>query len=154
MRKRTELEMQNEEYLSNKGIAFVTIVLTANILSHSIFDANRQIVKYLKEQGIHDYASQEKGKSAKVLIDTHILSFKEEVFSKSSLYKTGTRGDKRMWFGAEVLPYAEEGNVFVIIAHEGKLYVWTESKIDVELCYNMGADNPIKRFMKIAMLRK
>ena len=61
MRKRTELEMQNEEYLSNKGIAFVTIVLTANILSHSIFDANRQIVKYLKEQGIHDYASQEKG---------------------------------------------------------------------------------------------
>lgn len=80
MRKRTELEMQNEEYLSNKGIAFVTIVLTANILSHSIFDANRQIVKYLKEQGIHDYASQEKGKSAKVLIDTHILSFKEEVF--------------------------------------------------------------------------
>lgn len=148
MRELTELETQNGKYLADKGIAFTTILLTDNILSHSIFDANRQIVKYLKEHGIHDYATQENGKDARVLIDTHILTFKDEVLSKSSLYKAGTRGDKRMWFGAEVLPYAEGGNIFVIIAYKGELYVWNESRIDVELCYTTSTDNPIKQFLK------
>lgn len=148
MRELTELERQNEEYLQNKGIPYTTVVLTKNILSHFIFDANRQIVKYLKEQGIHDYEQQENGKDARAFITTHILTFKNEVLSKSSLYKAGTRGDKRMWFGAEVLPYAEDGNIFTIIAHEGELYIFNESKIDVELCYSTSLDNPIKRFLK------
>lgn len=75
------------------------------------------------------------------------------MLSKSSLYKAGTRGDKRIWFGAEVLPYAEDGNIFVIIAHEGKLYIFNESKIDVELCYTTSMTNPIKMFLK-AILSK
>ena len=53
-----------------------------------------------------------------------------------------------MWFGAEVLPYAEGGNIFVIIAYKGELYVWNESRIDVELCYTTSTDNPIKQFLK------
>ncbi len=148
MRVLTVREKQNEEYLTTLGIPFATVLLTDNILSHSIFDANRQIVKYLKEQGIHDFERQEKGQEAKVFITTHILTFQEEVLSKSSLYKAVSRGDKRMWFGAEILSYAEGDNIFSIIAKDKELFVINISKIDIELCFSISIENPIKKFLK------
>lgn len=148
MRELSELEKQNEEFLVNKRISFTTVMMTHNILSHSIFDANKQIVKYLKEQGLHDYDLQKNGKNERVMIKTHILTFTEDVLSKSSLYKAGTRGDKRMWFGAAVLPYTDDNDIFAIIAHEGELYIINESKFDFDLCYMTNVDNPIKVFLK------
>lgn len=148
MRELSELEKQNEEFLVNKRISFTTVMMTHNILSHSIFDANKKIVKYLKEQGLHDYDLQKNGKDERVMIKTHILTFTEDVLSKSSLYKAGTRGDKRMWFGAAVIPYADDKDVFVIIAHEDELCIINESKIDIDLCYMTNIDNPIKLFLK------
>lgn len=148
MRELSELEKQNEEFLVNKRISFTTVMMTHNILSHSIFDANKQIVKYLKEQGLHDYDLQKNGKDERVMIKTHILTFTEDVLSKSSLYKAGTRGDKRMWFGAAVLPYTDDNDFFAIIAHEGELYIINESKFDFDLCYMTNVDNPIKVFLK------
>lgn len=148
MRELSELEKQNEEFLVNKRISFTTVMMTHNILSHSIFDANKQIVKYLKEQWLHDYDLQKNGKDERVMIKTHILTFTEDVLSKSSLYKAGTRGDKRMWFGAAVLPYTDDNDIFAIIAHEGELYIINESKFDFDLCYMTNVDNPIKVFLK------
>lgn len=148
MRELSELEKQNEEFLVNKRISFTTVMMTHNILSHSIFDANKQIVKYLKEQGLHDYDLQKNGKDERVMIKTHILTFTEDVLSKSSLYKAGTRGDKRMWFGAAVLPYTDDNDIFAIVAHEGELYIINESKFDFDLCYMTNVDNPIKVFLK------
>lgn len=148
MRELSELEKQNEEFLVNKRISFTTVMMTHNILSHSIFDANKQIVKYLKEQGLHDYDLQKNGKDERVMIKTHILTFTEDVLSKSSLYKADTRGDKRMWFGAAVLPYTDDNDIFAIIAHEGELYIINESKFDFDLCYMTNVDNPIKVFLK------
>lgn len=148
MRELSELEKQNEEFLVYKRISFTTVMMTHNILSHSIFDANKQIVKYLKEQGLHDYDLQKNGKDERVMIKTHILTFTEDVLSKSSLYKTVTRGDKRMWFGAAVLPYTDDNDIFAIIAHEGELYIINESKFDFDLCYMTNVDNPIKVFLK------
>lgn len=148
MRELSELEKQNEEFLVNKRISFTTVMMTHNILSHSIFDANKQIVKYLKEQGLHDYDLQKNGKDERVMIKTHILTFTEDVLSKSSLYKAGTRGDKRMWFGAAVLPYTDDNDIFAIIAHEGELYIINESKFDFDLCYMTNVDNPIKVFLR------
>lgn len=148
MRELSELEKQNEEFLVNKRISFTTVMMTHNILSHSIFDANKQIVKCLKEQGLHDYDLQKNGKDERVMIKTHILTFTEDVLSKSSLYKAGTRGDKRMWFGAAVLPYTDDNDIFAIIAHEGELYIINESKFDFDLCYMTNVDNPIKVFLR------
>lgn len=148
MRQPTALETQNEEFLAQKGIRYATILMTDNILSHSIFDANRQIVKFLKEMSVHDYETQEKGTEAKVMIDTHILTFKEEVMSKSSLYKAGTRGDKRMWFGAEILPYVDDDQIVAIFVKGGEFYILNESKLDIELCYTTSMSNPIKKFLR------
>ena len=123
-------------------------MLTDNILNHSIFDASKQIVRYLKEQGIHDFSVQENGKEARILVTTHILTFKDDILSQTSMYKAGTRGDKRMWFGAKVLPFAENGNIFVIIAYKGELFIISESKLDLELCFCTSINNPIKRFLR------
>lgn len=154
MRELTELEKQNEMFLYDKGIQFATVMLTDNILSHSIFDASKQIVRYLKEQGIHDFSVQENGKDARILVATHILTFKNEILSQTSMYKAGTRGDKRMWFGAKVLPFAEDGNIFVIIVYEGELFIFNESKLDLELCYSTSLNNPIKRFLRLCLNAK
>lgn len=148
MRELTELEKQNEKFLKDKGIQFTIVMLTDNILNHSIFDASKQIVRYLKEQGIHDFSVQENGKEARILVTTHILTFKDDILSQTSMYKAGTRGDKRMWFGAKVLPFAENGNIFVIIAYKGELFIISESKLDLELCFCTSINNPIKRFLR------
>lgn len=148
MRELTELETMNVEFLSDKEIPFTTVLLTENILNHSIFDATRQMVVFLKVQSIHDYAQQEKGKDNRKFVPTHILTFKEEISSRSSLYKAGTRGDKRMWFGAEILPVVDDNNMVAVIAHDGELFVINVSKIDLEYCYSTGTDNPIKKIIK------
>ncbi len=72
--------------------------------------------------------------------------------SKSSLYKAGTRGDRRMWFGAEILPYVDNDQIVVIFIKDGELYVLNESKIDIELCYTTSMENPIKRFIKSVII--
>lgn len=148
MKELTELETMNVEFLSDKEIPFTTVLLTENILNHSIFDATRQMVVFLKAQSIHDYAQQEKGKDNRKFVPTHILTFKEEISSRSSLYKAGTRGDKRMWFGAEILPVVDDNNMVAVIAHDGELFVINVSKIDLEYCYSTGTDNPIKKIIK------
>ena len=47
MKELTELETMNVEFLSDKEIPFTTVLLTENILNHSIFDATRQMVVFL-----------------------------------------------------------------------------------------------------------
>ena len=148
MRELTVLETQNIEYVSDKGIKFAFVLLTENILSHSIFDATRQMVAFLKECGIHDFSTQQNGTEHRKFVNTHILTFKEDIKSRTSLYKAGTRGDKRMWFGAEVLPAVDSNNMVIVIAKDNEINVINISKIDIEYCCSTNYDNPIKRLIK------
>ena len=148
MRELSELEKFNVDYLADQEIPFVAVMMTENILSHAIFDATRQIVTFLKQNAIHDYSQQEKGTDYRKFIPTHILTFKEEIMSRSSLYKAGTRGDKRMWFGAEILPFVDSDNLILILAKAGELYVINASKIDIEYCCSTGLNNPIKNVIR------
>ena len=61
MRVLTEIESQNETFLNKKGIPFVKVLMTQNILSHHIFDATQSIVKFLKGERIHDFDLQGSG---------------------------------------------------------------------------------------------
>ena len=146
MRKLSELELQNEGFLKEKGIHFAKVQLTENILSHAIFDATQEITKFLREEGIHDFSHQANGKEAKTFIPTHLLTFKQTVEMKTSLYKASTRGDKRMWFGSEIFPYVEDDDIFVIMALNKELYIINMTHLDIELCYRTGFDNPIKTY--------
>lgn len=151
MRNFSVIESQNESFLTEHGIHFVSVVMTSNILSHHLFDATQSIVKFLKEERIHDFDSQECGK--KKYITTHLLTFKEERLINTSVYKAAKRGDKRMWFGAEILPITNAGDMYIMIANKGELYILNLSRIDIMLCYMTSLENPIKQFVKKIILK-
>ena len=146
MRELTEIEIQNESFLKKHEIRFAKVLLTKNILSHHIFDASQSIERFLKEEQVHDFDSQINGE--KKYITTHMLTFKEDRIIHTSVYKATKRGDKRMWFGAEILPITNAGDIYLMMANKGELYILNMSRIDIMLCYMTSMSNPIKHFLK------
>lgn len=145
MRPLLEIEIKNEHFLKEQGIRFVKVLMTKNVLSHHIFDAARSIVKYFKEEDIFDFESLSPGE--KKYITTHLLTFKRDQIIKTSVYKAAKRGDKRMWFGAEILPITSPDDIFIICAKSCELYIINISHIDIMSCCTTGLDNPIKNFI-------
>ena len=147
MRQLKEIERKNVSFLDDRGISHAEINLTANILKHAIFDANRSVKQLLKNGGVHDYELQTNGAENKVTITTHFLTFKREVLALSTLYKAGGRGDCRMWLGSEIYPCVEPDDIVSLIVLEGSLYAIDISKIDISNCYKSSLENPIKTIL-------
>lgn len=145
MRALSELEQMNTEYLDKKGIRYVLVCLTQNILHHGIFDAKVDLRNLLRDKAVHDYDSQNPGD--KVSIPTHIFSFKVDIEASSSMYKAGSRGDARMWFGSEIYKIAKPDDIFAIVPQDGVIYVLPISHVDLEFCCTTSLNNPIKRFI-------
>lgn len=146
MRELTEIEIQNESFLKGLGIRYAKVLMTENILSHHIFDASQSIERFLKEEHIHDFDSQNNGE--KKYITTHLLTFKEERIIHTSVYKAMKRGDKRMWFGAEILSITKPNDIYIMMAKDNELFVFNMTRIDIVVCYETTLDNPIKQFLK------
>jgi hypothetical protein len=145
MRVLSDLEQMNTEYLDKKGVSYVLVCLTSNILHHGIFDAKVDLRDLLREKSVHDYSTQLPGE--KVSVATHILTFKKDVETNSSMYRAGTRGDARMWFGSEIYAIAQPDDVFAIVPKSGAIYVLPISHIDIEYCCSTSIQNPIKSFI-------
>ena len=145
MRALSELEKLNIEYLDKKGIRYVLVCLTQNILHHGIFDAKVSLRTLLKENRVHDYSTQRPGE--KVAITTHILTFKKDISTSSSLYRAGSRGDARMWFGSEIYHVAQPEDIFAVIPCDEIIYVLPITHIDIEYCCSTSVHNPIKSFV-------
>jgi hypothetical protein len=144
MRALSELEQMNTEYLDKKGVQYVLVCLTQNILRHGIFDAKVALRNLLKEKSVHDYSTQHPGD--RISIPTHILTFKKDIKTSSSMYKAGTRGDARMWFGSEIYKVAKPDDIFAVIPKDGVLYVLPITHLDIEYCCTTSINNPIKLF--------
>lgn len=142
-----EFEESNILFLQNLGIPYATVRLTENILKHSIFDANSEIRSFLQSQDLHYYEKQSFGQEFKVYLKTKILTFKRNVETKTSLYRAGTRGDYRMWFGSAILTLSNPNDLFMITAIDKELYTINITKIDLELCYTTSYPNPIKNML-------
>ena len=145
MRTLTELEEMNTEYLDKKGIQYVLVCLTQNILHHGIFDAKVALRDLLQNTGVHDYSTQQPGE--KVSIDTRILTFKKDIEASSSMYRSGTRGDARMWFGSEIYDIAQPDDIFAVIPKDEVIYVLPITRNDLEYCCTTSIQNPIKSFI-------
>ena len=135
----------NTEYLDKKGILYVLVCLTQNILHHGIFDAKVALRELLQNTGVHDYSTQQPGE--KVSIKTRILTFKKDIEASSSMYRAGTRGDARMWFGSEIYKVTQPDDIFAVIPNSGLIYVLPISHIDIEYCCSTSLNNPIKSFV-------
>lgn len=147
MRPFSELEGMNVSFMENKGLKFALVNLTENILNKGIFDATKQVVTFLNESEIHDFGSQKPGE--KVQVPTHFLTFKESVDAVSSLYRAGTRGDKRMWFGKETYEIVDDDDICAILADKNELFVINISNVDVEFCFRSSIPNPIKSLLLV-----
>lgn len=146
MRVLTDIESQNENFLNELGVHFVKVLMTENILSHHIFDATQSIEKFLKEEGIHDFAMQ--GRGEKTYITTHLMTFKREMIINTSVYKSAKRGDKRMWFGSEIISTTSPNDIYIMMTKSKELYIVNISSINIKSCFSSGIDNPVKRFIK------
>lgn len=145
MRALTELEQLNAEYLNKKGIQYVLICLTQNILHHGIFDAKVSLRNLLQEKSVHDYSIQKPGE--KVSIKSHIITFKKDIEAYSSMYRAGTRGDARMWFGSEIYDITQPDDIVAVIPNNGEINVLPISHIDIEYCCSTSLQNPVKSFI-------
>lgn len=148
MRQLTELEQDNVSFLMAKGIPFAIVHLTQNILNHSIFDATSDMRRMLRGSGVHDFSSQTKGSDNKVFIPTHILTFARDIETQTSLYRSTTRGDERMWPGGAILKLTKDNDIIAVLAFEKELYVINISQIDIEMSVRTFLDNPIKKFFR------
>lgn len=146
MRDLTRIESKNESYLKSLGIHYAKVLMTENILSHHIFDATQILIRFLKEEGVYDFDSLNRGEKA--YLSTHLLTFKRDEVINTSVYKSMKRGDKRMWFGAEIIPITSPNDIYVMMTKVGELYILNMSHIDIMSCCTSGLDNPVKRFVK------
>lgn len=144
----SELELKNQNFLVGRNVRFEIVCLTANILKHSIFDAKMTIRTFLKEQDVHDFFNQVNGQEAKCKVKTHILTFKRDIQTDTSLYRAGTRGDCRMWFGSAILPVTEADDLYVITVISQELYIVNISKVDIESCCQTSFPSPIQEWIK------
>lgn len=142
MRALSDLEHMNAEYLNKKGIKYVLVCLTENILHHGIFDAKVALRELLREESVHDYSLQKPGE--KVSKKTRIITFKKEIDANSSMYRAGTRGDARMWFGSEIYEVAQPDDIFAIVPKDGIINVIPITHIDLEYCCSTSIQNPVK----------
>lgn len=144
----SQLEQDNVNYLISHNILYAAVRLTSNILSHSIFDANIEMCKVLRMKNVHNFSTQKNGVDNKVMVSTHILTFARDIPSTTSLYRSNTRGDERMWPGSAINTVVDDDNAIVVIPYNQELYIINISKVDIEMSFNTFIDNPIKTFLK------
>ncbi len=105
------------------------LVPTRTGMQKSIMDAHAPLREYLSASEVHDYGHQGQGPDHKRKVTTWLVGRDGIEYTESSLYRPVTKdGDPRIWIYG--LPkYAKAGNVLVLLAGDGGLYVVNGSDI-------------------------
>ena len=144
----SESETKNLAFITAKGLPYALIQLTGTALKHGMTDATTKIRSLLKETELHDYATQENGPDAKKYITTYIVTFRRTVETQTSVYRSGSRGDCRLWFGSEIYPLTSADDIYAIVVKEDSLYLFNITKLDINSFMRSSIPNPIKSFFK------
>ena len=109
---------------SRQWIEVGLLVPTPTGLDKSIIDAHASLREFLKNKGLHDYDKQGQGaREHGVYLKTWLVSESGLQEAKTSLYRPETKsGDPRVWIYG-LASYAKPGNVLVLLADKGELYV-------------------------------
>lgn len=112
-------------FLTNEifNLEYAFLIITDTGLNKSIMDANKPFRVFLKKSKLHDYSSQKQGIEHKKFIKTFILNYKDNIESKTSLYRPNTKkGDPRLWV-YKLKKYCESGNTLLFLTDTKKIYV-------------------------------
>ncbi len=144
MRAFTLIEEARLAFLTQKGITYTLVHITATGFQKSILDATDPMREYFLENGIHDYEQQKQGTTNKIQVDTKILTNCEQVQTITSFYRPETKkGDPRLWV-YNVKKYCTPDDILAFTFFEDCLYVLNITKSDIIADYNNTQSNPIK----------
>lgn len=148
MRELSESENRNLSIIADKNLPYVLVQLTATALKHGMTDATKQVRSLLKDTGLHDYETQEFGPESKVYLNTRIVTFRRTIETQSSVYRSGSRGDCRIWFGSEIYPLTDADDFYSVVVKGGVLFLFNITKLDIQSFISSSIPNPIKTFFK------
>ena len=110
------------------GVSVAFLVPTPTGYDKSIMDAIGSVRELLKDEGIHDYETQEQGPSAKVMWPAFFITADGLVETEASLYRPVTKkGDPRIWF-KNLRQYCSPKNLLSLFIFEKRIYVLNLSK--------------------------
>ena len=123
----------------NLPVSFIVPTITG--MEKSIMDATFEVREFLRQSGLHDYASQEQGQENKNIIQTKLLSNDAIYETTTSLYRPETKkGDPRIWI-YELKKYASPTDLLALIAKQDELIIINCSKSNLREILN--ASNPV-----------
>ncbi|MCE2724993.1 MAG: MvaI/BcnI family restriction endonuclease [Burkholderiales bacterium] len=126
-------ESSNLAALNAAGFTSTLLFVTATGLEKAILDATLPMRTMMRDAGVHDFATQEKGPSNKVVKQAVILSDTGPVANSLSLYRPLTKdGDPRMWFYG-FKEHAQAGDVFAIFIVANQLHAMNLSRVHLGL---------------------
>ena len=146
MRELSESETRNLGFIIEKKIPYVLVQLTATALKHGMTDATTPVRSLLGDTGLHNYEAQVFGPEAKQYLKTYIVTFKRLIETLSSVYRSGSRGDCRIWFGSEIYPLTDADDIYTIVVKDRALYLFNITKLDIQSFIKTSIPNPVKSF--------
>ena len=145
------VEATRLQALAAEGINFALLQPTETGLGKAIMDATAPLRDFLREQGVHDYATQGLGAAEHGRkVDAVLLGLGRQQSSQASLYRPKTKsGDPRIWFAG--LPgYARPDDILAVAWCDGQLGVVNLSLEDVEAALAPGGRGPLSSFLRKA----
>lgn len=116
-----EAESQNLAAVNDMRCENVLLFLTETGLHKSILDATEPIRRLMRSSGFHDFSSQAKGPSFKVIKRALLIHDTDPEESSVSLYRPMTKdGDPRLWVSA-LRHSARPGDVCAAFIHDDTL---------------------------------
>lgn len=156
MRTLEEHEESAVKALTNYSIPLTLIEPTSTGLGKSIMDATMSVRTYLKEEGIHDYSTQQAGPEHKIVNDnTFLITEGNMIESRTSMYRPRAKqngGDPRIWFKG--LPgYVNPNDIIAITYLDNSFYIINITQLPVEQLLESSIITPLKELAE-EFLRK
>lgn len=125
------------------GVATGLLVPTRTGLEKSIMDATLSFRDFLRETGVHDYASQVRG--LKEYVPANLVLPDSCIKTQASLYRPKAKpqkdGDPRIWF-YKLAQYCKPTDLLAVVAHNGELYAFNMSNKEIVRAFGVPGSYP------------
>ena len=142
-----EIVEKNKIQLAKLGVEYSVFEPTLTGFKKSILDATQPVRTHFEIEKFHYYFSQGQGPENKVVKNAYLLTSKNTITSKASLYRPNTKkGDPRMWF-SKLGELASAGEQVAIVIYEDEPYLINIS--NSLLSEELGIDNsPVRTLLE------
>ncbi len=118
------------KFLSKQSVSFELIHITETGLSKGILDATNKVRHFLSSNNLHDFESQKFGAENKVFLPIKCLGKNSGIQSKMTLYRSSTRGDRRLWVAA-LNKMAMGDDLVALTVYKGKFLAINISRVSL-----------------------